>query len=454
MSGKLNDQECAALQEYGLLQLVENPNKRKISSSYLSPPTSSSGSTVSSSTSSVGRVVSASWASPPAHSTHLVYPASPVSVDALEFIGLNKDAAERVFASFQSMQIDKDEEEAAFPTFIEGHLRQLYTNALEDLSTVDAFTRVGLTADTIAAILDPKFQEVFETRSPFYWAWDTLRMRYNHVLLVEERVQKSAAKAVLAKKGKKRAKVEDLFGGEKAQASQSSGSQTHATTGTTRSGVNSSSPHLPTTCAYVESAPTPPENHLVLYTGKCPAEFGLAEYEHFVAEDGSINMDAIASRPGGDFNGKSFAWYFTTEYETADIYRGYAALRCPNEETWIIRIMIPMQSAATLRTKELWWSYDFREFVWHCRKVKDIPDRLQQYDSVDVLKGHMLKYPTLKRVAQNDIHNKIVEDKLCKLSSGRKATQWVAKNTDTANKLRLWGHGNLHIEVFAADIQQ
>lgn len=74
----------------------------------------------------------------------------------------------------------------------------------------------------------------------------------------------------------------------------------------TRSGIRAGGPNLPTTCTFIESVPMPPENHLVLYTGRCPAKFRFPE-DNFVEEDGSINMATIGTYPGGDFNASSRA---------------------------------------------------------------------------------------------------------------------------------------------------
>lgn len=157
MSGKLNQEEYHVLHQHKLVERI-GPFERKISSSYLSP----------------------SLVALP----NLVYPASPVSVEALEFIGLNRYAAQRIFDNLKSAQVDdQEDEEAELLSIIRGHLTQLNTK-FENLPTADAFTNVGLTEDTIAAILNPEFRDVFETETPFYWAFDMLRMRFNHVPLV------------------------------------------------------------------------------------------------------------------------------------------------------------------------------------------------------------------------------------------------------------------------------
>lgn len=181
-----------------------------------------SGSSASnSSISSATRNVSTNWTSPPIDLPDLVYSAFLVNVEALEFIGLDRNAAQRIFDNLKSAQIDdrEDEEEAKLPWFIRGHLPQLNTR-FENLPTADAFTSVGLTADTIAAILSPTFRETLETQTPFYWAFDTLRMRFNYVLFVEEKIKKSAERASFAKQQKKNPKGEDIFGGKEAQLSQ------------------------------------------------------------------------------------------------------------------------------------------------------------------------------------------------------------------------------------------
>lgn len=73
-------------------------------------------------------------------------------------------------------------------SFIRGRLTQLNTR-FEYLPVADAYTSVGLTADTIAAVLNLGFWE------------------------------KSAESALLAKRQKKRPKMENLFGGNEAQSS-------------------------------------------------------------------------------------------------------------------------------------------------------------------------------------------------------------------------------------------
>lgn len=123
--------------------------------------------------------------------------------------------------------------------------------------------------------------------------------------------------------------------------------------------------------------------------------------------------------------------------------------------TSIIRIATPLQSTTTLRTEELWWPHLFQESVWRCRKVKTtFLKRLRQYGSSDVPKVHILKYPVVTSYVQGNKHSNITEDKFCNLSSGLKSTQWVARNDRTAETIAQWARGNLHVEIFAAVIQQ
>jgi hypothetical protein len=58
--------------------------------------------------------------------------------------------------------------------------------------------------------------------------------------------------------------------------------------------------------------------------------------DQWIRNGGSIEMAAVASTPGGDFNLNSNAWYWTLEPETAEQYRAYAARRCSLSDTWII----------------------------------------------------------------------------------------------------------------------
>jgi hypothetical protein len=53
---------------------------------------------------------------------------------------------------------------------------------------------------------------------------------------------------------------------------------------------------------------------------------------------GEHGLSAIATHGGGDYNHVNAALYWTPEAEAAEMYRAWAARRCPWSDTWVIRI--------------------------------------------------------------------------------------------------------------------
>lgn len=71
--------------------------------------------------------------------------------------------------------------------------------------------------------------------------------------------------------------------------------------------------------------------HITLYKGKSAGE--LMAGVVFIRDDGSVNLNAIATYPGGDFNHVNVAWYWTPQIAAAERYRLWAADRDEYAET-------------------------------------------------------------------------------------------------------------------------
>jgi hypothetical protein len=56
--------------------------------------------------------------------------------------------------------------------------------------------------------------------------------------------------------------------------------------------------------------------------------------------------------------------------ETAEEYRQSAARRSSNADTCIIQIQIPQSFIRSLRIQHLWYSPNWKEYVWTCRKME------------------------------------------------------------------------------------
>ena len=76
-----------------------------------------------------------------------------------------------------------------------------------------------------------------------------------------------------------------------------------------------------------------------------------------------INLSCLKTQPGGDFNGEEPAYYWTTDYDCAGLYRQYAADRCQNSETWLSHIRVPNNFLNGLAVEALDFGDSWKEYV-------------------------------------------------------------------------------------------
>lgn len=197
------------------------------------------------------------------------------------------------------------------------------------------------------------------------------------------------------------------------------------------------------------------EDHDILYKGRRASD---QEDTPLIAPDGSIDLTGIETLPGGDFNARGLATYWTPERETAEVYRGYAQRRDRMAETWIISIQVPRSFTATLRKKSLWYSADWKEYVWHCRRRKILPSKFDSLSKADVIQGHICRklQPLIAKSKPNDVQTTINED-FCLLyqrapNQMAKSTQWAFSNDRARAELQKAVRGKLHIDVYPSSV--
>lgn len=258
-------------------------------------------------------------------------PESAVSVAALEFIGFNTQTATEIFVRFTTRPYPEKCPDD-YLDYVFGNTSRLTVNPYRHYPPRQAMTLLGLTPKFQDAILDPHFSHVFLTETIKFWVDDTLRINYLALLQLQSRLKNHANRTIVEKA--KRGSLEVDF-------QSAAPSPTIATLNMT-----SEDHHLPSTYVSVQNASPILPNHYVLYKAKSAAEMAEPQW---IGDDGSVNMRALATRAGGDFNDWGFASYWTPEAETAEHYRAWAARRCSWTDTWVIRIQIPATFIDSLR---------------------------------------------------------------------------------------------------------
>lgn len=207
-------------------------------------------------------------------------------------------------------------------------------------------------------------------------------------------------------------------------------------------------------------APAPAlDDHYVFYKGRVAHTEEDRPYRPFIGPDGSIDLTTIDTPAGGDFNAHHFASYWTPEEATAELYRGYAERRDAYAETWIVSIQVPKSFISSLRKMSLWYSADWKEYVWLCkRRTPQLPSKFDALSNAQVIEGHICrKLPQMiARIKPEDVQTTINED-FCLFYEGRngqttKCTQWVFIGNDTMVQLSIVVRGKVHIDVHASSI--
>jgi hypothetical protein len=440
-------EETYILQEEGIIG-IEILGKRKVSVALLSLPSSPPNSASASSTSSCSTSVRLRSFNPSTKAS-LDLPTDIEGVAALEHLGFTRKVAEDVFERY-AKRPNPQQNPDGIPEYAFGELNRLKAQpSLQDIPPRQVMNTLGISNELQDALLNPRFTQLFESQTLLYWLKDSMRMRFKTLEQLLERLKSHASRTITIRKGgKKRAKVEGLFEpGESSSSSQ----QPAIPPPTALANIRTTSEEhgLPLTWVSVEAAPPKPEGYVALYKGKSPIE--LVGGEGFIQDDGAINMNSIRTESGGDFNHINYAWYWTEERETAEEYRQWAASRSSWSETWLIRVLVPQTYLTGLRKQPLFFSPDWKEYVWYCKKQIAPPakfDRFWKAGEAEVIEGHICgcAMQIIQRTKKEQVQQKISEDH-CLVIGGKKAVQWVLMHAETAERFGEIAKGNVYIDV-------
>ncbi|KAJ9195531.1 hypothetical protein DTO021D3_5083 [Paecilomyces variotii] len=350
----------------------------------------------------------------------------PMTADSsatLEWVGLIPSTAKEIFKRYCDRP-DPGQNPDSLMDYALAHVSELTTRRFEDMDLREAIMRIGLNQQIQEALTDPEFSDIFWTKDLHCWVNDTLNLNYATLLSRQELLKNHASRCIAYRKDNE-----------------------PATINITPQDFQFPAAHV----AIEPNSPILPE-HVVLYKGKGFCD--LNEPRHIVRHDGSIGALLLATQPGGDFNWKDFAGYWTPEKETAEQDRKWAARRNPRCETCILEIQISKDFLNALKPAELWYSADWKRYIWFCRNA-EVPDNRFDYlwkpDQVDVVKGHICTgiSKNIRRIREQDIETEITEDNVLRCrSTNHKAIQW-AFLSHTLKQLVTEIRGKMHIEIVA-----
>ncbi|KAI4252010.1 MAG: hypothetical protein L6R42_008152 [Xanthoria sp. 1 TBL-2021] len=413
--------------------------KRKVSASLLIPPSSHAGSLSSNYSSSSSSSATASFRFQPltAVNNTIILPDHSESVAAIEFCGFTLDAAQQIYSRFVSRTDPNSPDELL-------DYMKSETNRAKDedeLLPRVAMSKMGLGPAIQDRIMDDRFEQIRQTQSITAWVRNTIEVNYETLLLLQQRL-KAAAVYTRAKKKRKSVQHPETFQPETVW--QPSGTAT----------VTSNIPGL-SAChnlpeAHVSAVAVRPvdrPDHYTLYRGKAAVEMG-----DWISSDGSLQLEGLRTYAKGDFNLNNPAYYWTLELETAERYCNYAATRCPYSEIWLLQVQVKKTFVDSLRSKDLWYSNEWKEFVWHCRKGLQPPPRYDDFwktNGAELIKGHVCQNSSriITNIKKEDVQTAISEANVLSPNNQFKATQWCFLGIEVMSRFDAEVKGKIHVEI-------
>ncbi|KAL2428836.1 hypothetical protein ABEF95_008412 [Exophiala dermatitidis] len=474
----LSETELEVLLEDGIVQHCSStasvPGKRlrKVSAALLGPPQSTTGSLSSSSSgSSTASVRALEFSTSDAllhRSVSFDMPTTLVSTETLEWIGFTSATAAEICHRYQTRPDPRINPDSLLD-YVEGHIVQLQLPAFRNMPPAQALERVGIQKSVQDALLDPDFTALLYTQDLHYWLRDTLTTNYATLIRLQDRLKNHAIRSVARKKQKRAADLRQPQSQITACASSSTPGTHELVPEVTANPTLNLTPedhNLPRNQVQLllpsdqEPDPIIPPGYTALYKGKAACD--MPDGRSWIQEDGTFAMAALWTLPGGDFNFDSVAHYWTPEKETAEQYRSWAARRSPYSETWLIRILVSDSFVHSLKKATLWYSPDWKQYVWHCKKHRRLPPKFDSGTAgVDVIQGHIC---TGNTAPINTIpeHARITEEHVLQVPVGnkknkkkqQKATQWAFVHWDAIKRLEeeiaAPGGGRIHIDITAS----
>ena len=423
----LDEEEVLALQEQSLILPQVPGQKRKFSSSLLTTPSSGS----SSFSSSANSTASVSFRKVASTNSGFVLPERYYSADTVAWCGFTPEAANATFMRWVAGSGGNDGSNPDdLIDYMVADIRQV--DFKDELTEDEQLNRMPLKETLKSVLRDRKFESVRRTADLRFWIINTVTVNYETLWALKSRV-KTIGTAAAHSRAKKKHK---LHAGEIFPS--------------TLSTINDFAPfqNLPKAhVSLVTQPPSPMQDHVILYKGKAAVEM-----EEWIDSEGNVDLKGLETYPGGDFNPRTLACYFTLEKDTAEQYRQWAAERCSYAETWLIEIQVPRSFIDPLRYKEIWYGFEWKEYVWYCRRQKVPPakyDELWKPGGVDLIKGHVCATASrhFVRVASDAVQSWFNEGNVLHTPGGQKSTQWVLPQLESTLRLSSVIKGKIYIEV-------
>ncbi len=399
------------LEEEGLASPILN-NKRKLSTSSLSPPSSLPSRTVSTASHSDRDVSPANFAASfvSEEINDVEIPANLRSRETYSFLGFNNETAAKLWGRFVDAPADTP---ISFLDYAVSHIDE---NETHDACTASddwdfCLKAHGINDKLRTAILLPEFADLRYTASCKYWIIDAIVMGYEELEAMDEiiRLEAASLQCSRSRPGQKLPSMaspkgriprtdpipvrpHDSLSSTTPNPTVSPFSQSighNSVSSTTLPEASSSDTPIPiiTTSS---SAPSAIDGHTMIW--RATSRLKAKSFYDQVTQ--TISLQAIATSPG-DFSGDRSVTYWTTQKETADRYAQWCKRKMEVSVIAIIQVAVPNTFIESLTVEYLWFgdsekpTNTWKILVWHGRKGLSLPKEIRYLEQRDLLIGHI-----------------------------------------------------------------
>lgn len=107
----------------------------------------------------------------------------------------------------------------------------------------------------------------------------------------------------------------------------------------------------------------------------------------------------------------------------------------------------------SLRSEELWFGHDWKEFVWYSRKGRQPPARYDEFwkpSGAELIKGHLYKNSSriITNIEQADVQTALAESNVRTIrNQSFKSTQWCLLGIDVMIRFGAEIRGKIHVDI-------
>lgn len=419
----LSEDVARFFEEEGLMTAIIN-NKRKISTSTISPPSSLPSRSISASSPTKPKISPESFTASfvREEAEEIEIPADLRSLETYAFLGFDDATAASLWERYISKPADMP------ASFFDFAFWQIDENPTPDATCASddwdlCLRSLGTNDKLRTAILLPEFEDLRYTASCKYWVLDAIETTYETLETMNETMRLEAARLYRAK---------------------------------SRPGHQAPSGAPTPIMATSSAAPSAIDKHTMIWRAG-----SRQKAENFYNQMTSqISLEAISTVPG-DFSGTRRVAYWTPQKETADRYAQWCKHKTSASEIAFIQVAVPESFTDSLATEYLWCgdrqkpTDAWKKLVWHSRRGLMVPDELDHLDEKDLLIGHIAsaihtKYEHLKdhtQIGEHDVLTVKID------GEERKAVQWVFNTKKAMRGLaqtcvgKVWIHSAGHLMV-------